>query len=97
MKKYSRFLVAMLTLAFLMTPLAFAKKDGDPAGWTKGKKKGWHEGDQPPGLSHKEAEKAKKDAEKKAKKAQKEAEKKAKKAKAEAEKKAEEAKEKAQS
>ncbi len=83
---------AVVSLVFSVP--AFAKKDGSPAGWLKGEKKGWHGGNTPPGLSKKDAEKAEreakkkqKQAEKETKKKQKEAEKAAKKAKEEAEKK----------
>lgn len=64
----------------------------NPLGWFKGEKKGWKEGDVPPGLSDKEARKAEKEARKNAKKAEKDARKNAKKAEKEAGKKAKELK-----
>ena len=52
----------------------------NPKGWTKGKKKGWHGENAPPGLSEKEMKKHEKQAKKEVKKANKEAKKKAKEA-----------------
>jgi Sec-independent protein translocase protein TatA len=63
--------ILLLIAAFLASPNAMAKKDGNPGGWLKGEKKGWNGGEQPPGLSKKDQKKA----EKEAKKAKKEAEK----------------------
>lgn len=70
---------------FLITPQVLAKKEGTPAGWGKGEKKGWQGQDLPPGLfkkdvarASKEAEKTGPEAEKVVRKAQKGIEKKAK-------------------
>lgn len=90
-------LVAAVAVVFSFVsfqPAVFAEgKEGksklNPMGWLKGEKKGWKEGDVPPGLSNKEAKKAEKEARKKAKQAEKEARKNAKKAEKEAGKKAE--------
>ena len=92
MKNISKLMVLVLLFAFTASIPAYAKKDGDPAGWLKGKKKGWDGGQTPPGLSKKDQGAAEKDLKKK----QKEAEKQAKKAQKEAEKKANEAKKKLQ-
>lgn len=68
------------------------KSKWNPVGWVKGEKKGWKDGDVPPGLTDKDARKAEKEARKKAKKAEKEARKNARKAEKDADKKAEEVK-----
>lgn len=94
MKKGLTFLIAIFAvLSFTLSTPAFAKKEGSPAGWAKGEKKGWNGADVPPGLAKKDAAKAEKEAKKQAKaaeketkKKQKEAEKAAKKAKENAEK-----------
>ncbi len=84
---------AMVVFSFSMGPQAFAeegKSKWNPAGWMKGEKKGWKEGDVPPGLSGKDARKAEKEARKKARRAEKEARKNEKKAEREARAKAKE-------
>lgn len=87
MKKAVYYLTLVFLAMFLITPTtAFAKKDGNPSGWTKGEKEGWDGEALPPGLFKKEGEEAKKKAEKASKKAEKEAKKKGKKGKHEAKK-----------
>ncbi len=100
MKRRLSLVIAVLAvISFAFTTPAFAKKEGNPAGWLKGEKKGWEGKDVPPGLdkknaekAEKEARKAEKEAKKKAEKAKREAEKEARKAEKEAKEKAEEAK-----
>lgn len=92
-------LCAVVALPLVLgSPQAFAKKDkSNPAGWLQGEKKGWKNGEVPPGLTDaekkakKEAGKAEKKARKKAEKADKEAKKKLKEAEKEAKKNALEA------
>ncbi len=64
----------------------------NPSGWFKGEKKGWKEGEVPPGLADKDAKKAEKEARKKAKQAEKEARKNSRKAEKDAVKAAEDVK-----
>jgi hypothetical protein len=64
--KLKVFTVLLIALSFTAVSPAFAKKDGDPAGWSKGEKKGWHGESTPPGFSKRDAAKAKKDAHKQA-------------------------------
>ncbi len=93
MKQQVKFMAVLFAaLMVLSSTPAFAKKDGDPSGWGKGEKKGWHDEKMPPGLSKKdgekaerEAKKAKNETEREAKKKQKEAEREAKKKQKEAE------------
>lgn len=86
-------MVFLIALSFVVASPAFAKKDGGPAGWAKGEKKGWSGENTPPGLDKKNAAKAEKEARKKAKEAEKEARKKAKEAEKAAKKAEREAKE----
>jgi hypothetical protein len=90
-------LTLMVIFSFAVTTPALAKKDGDPAGWSKGEKKGWNGENVPPGFSKADAKKAERDtrdaakkAEKDLKKKQKEAEKEARKQKKQLEKQAKE-------
>ena len=80
--KYSMVhLSLILFLTLVLNPTAFAKKgEGEPFGWSKGKKKGWDGGSKPRGLTKKDVEKAEKEAKKKMKEAEKEAKRKAKEA-----------------
>ncbi len=82
----------MLAVSFTNSHSAYAgegKSKWNPAGWMKGEKKGWKEGDVPPGLADKDVKKAEKEARKKARHAEKEARKNERKAKHEAHEKAE--------
>jgi hypothetical protein len=70
-----KIIMLFLIAVFLAAPAAWAKKDGNPAGWLKGEKKGWDGGQTPPGWSKKDQKAAEKEAKKKEKAAQKQAEK----------------------
>ncbi len=66
MKKLIRMgivLLALFVLSLSSGSLAIAEHgDGDkPAGWSKGKKTGWHGSDVPPGQSKKHEKKARKE------------------------------------
>lgn len=91
--KWSRLAIFVLAagMLFLNGPAGFAKKEGDPAGWAKGEKKGWKGESTPPGFDKKDAKKAEADTRKQARQAEKDAKRKAKKAEKEAKKKAKEA------
>jgi len=57
MKFMKPVLVVFVALAFLSSiPAAFASPDGNPPGWSKGKKAGWGDSDMPPGLAKKEGD-----------------------------------------
>ena len=92
-KKRNRLAVVFLaaSLVFLNAPAGFAKKEGGPAGWAKGEKKGWKGESTPPGFAKRDAKKAEAEARKQAKQAEKDAKKKAKEAERESRKKAKEA------
>ena len=64
MKNLTKVATLFLITAFLASPLALAKKDGNPFGWTKGEKKGWDGGEVPPGWSKKDQKAAEKEAKK---------------------------------
>ena len=93
MKKMTLFILILFTVSvFAGNPEVYAKKyGGNPAGWSKGEKKGWGGAELPPGLAKKDANKAQKAAEKQAKQVEKKAAKKAKQAEKNAAKKARQA------
>lgn len=92
MKKGFTFLILMLAVfSFTVSTPAFAKKDGNPAGWLKGEKKGWDGAEASKGQLKADAKKAEKEAKKKQKEAERETKKKQKEAEKEARKKAKEA------
>lgn len=91
--------VAAVFSCVSVQPAVFADDHGsgkksklNPSGWFKGEKKGWKEGEVPPGLADKDAKKAEKEARKKAKQAEKEARKNSRKAEKKADKAAEDVK-----
>ena len=47
------FVIAAGFLALSTGPSAWAKQEGTPAGWHRGKKTGWHGANKPPGLAKK--------------------------------------------
>ncbi len=70
MKKRFQFgFILLVMFCVAMSAPAWAKKEGNPAGWSQGKKTGWDGGSTPPGLAKKEAHQAKKEAHHAAKKA----------------------------
>ena len=72
--------IFVVAISGLNAPAVFAKKDGAPAGWSKGQKKGWQGQSTPPGWSKKDGNLAAKEARKKVDEAEKAAKKAAKKA-----------------
>jgi len=76
--------------------MTYAADEKKPAGWLKGMKEGWKGAGTPPGMTQKDIDKTKKDAEKQAEKTKKEAEEKAKKMENEAKRKADEARKQAE-